>query len=93
VNDLLILVAELKEEVERLRSIRECDREIDWWSRSLTSLRPRQQQVAPPEAEDPLPSCHQAERGDLRDGGKWKQGPAQGGRQIPSRTHSPAQLP
>ena len=90
VNDLLSLVAELKEEVEWLRSIRECEREIDC---SLPSLRPRQQQVAPPEAEDPLPSCHQAERGDLRDGGKWKQGPAQGGRQIPSRTHSPAQLP
>jgi len=30
VNDLLSLLAELKEEVERLRSIRECEREIDW---------------------------------------------------------------
>jgi len=30
VNDLLSLVAELKEEVERLRSIRECESEIDW---------------------------------------------------------------
>ena len=29
VIDLLSLVAELKEEVERLRSIRECEREID----------------------------------------------------------------
>ena len=29
-DDLLSLVAELKEEVERLRSIRECEREIDW---------------------------------------------------------------
>jgi len=45
VNDLLSLVAELKEEVERLRSIRECEREIDWWSRSLPSLRPRHQIV------------------------------------------------
>ena len=42
VNDLLSLVAELKEEVERLRSIRECEREIDWWSRTLLSLKPRQ---------------------------------------------------
>jgi len=42
VNDLLSLVAELKEEVERLRNIRECEREIDWWSRTLPSLRPRQ---------------------------------------------------
>jgi len=47
VNDLLGLVAELKEEVERLRSIRECDSEIDWWSRTLPSLRPRQQEAAP----------------------------------------------
>jgi len=39
VNDLFSLVAELKEEVERLRSIRECEREIDWWSRTLPSLR------------------------------------------------------
>ena len=30
VDDLLSLVAELKEEVERLRSIKECEREIGW---------------------------------------------------------------
>jgi len=30
VNDVLSLLAELKEEVERLRSIRECERETDW---------------------------------------------------------------
>jgi len=29
--------------VERLRSIRECERQIDWWSRTLPSLRLRQQ--------------------------------------------------
>jgi len=58
VNDLLSLVAELKEEVQRLRSIRECEREIDWWSRILPSLRQRQQDEAPQEAENPLPSCH-----------------------------------
>ena len=29
-NDLLSLVVDLKEEVERLRSIKECEREIDW---------------------------------------------------------------
>ena len=32
-NDLLSLMAELKDEVESLRSIQECEREIDWWSR------------------------------------------------------------
>jgi len=34
VKDLLSLVAELKEEVERFRSIQECESEIDWWSRT-----------------------------------------------------------
>ena len=42
-GDLLSLVAELKEEVERLRSIQECEREINWWSGTLPSPRPRQQ--------------------------------------------------
>jgi len=69
VNDLLSLVAELKKEVERLRIIQECEREIDWWGNTLPSLRPRQQEAAPREAKNPLPSCHRAERGDLRDGG------------------------
>jgi len=58
VNDLLSVVAELKEEVERLSSIRECDREIDWWSHTLPYLRQRQQEAAPRKAENPLPSCH-----------------------------------
>lgn len=31
----LTMVAELKEEVERLRSTRACDQEIDWGSNSL----------------------------------------------------------
>ena len=88
VDDLLCLVAELKEEVERLRSIRECEREIDCWSRTLSSPGSSQQmeapQEAPQEAENPLPSCHQAEGGNLRDDGEWKHVPAQGGRQIPS---------
>ena len=56
VNDLLSLVAELKEEAERLRSIQECEREIHWWSCTLPSLRPRQQEVAPRKGEKPLPS-------------------------------------
>jgi len=47
VNDLLSLMAEPKEQVERLRSVRECEREIDWWSSTLPSLRQRQQEAAP----------------------------------------------
>jgi len=39
VDDLLSLVAELREEVERLRSIRESEKEIDWWNHALPSLR------------------------------------------------------
>ena len=42
VNDLLSLVVDLKEEVERLRNIRECERKIDWWCQSLRALRSRQ---------------------------------------------------
>ena len=34
-DDLLSMVAELKEEVERLRSIRECEQKIEWWSNTL----------------------------------------------------------
>jgi len=45
------------------------------------------------EAEDLLPSCHQAERGDLRGRKEWRQVPAQGSRRIPSWPPSTAQLP
>ena len=41
VEDLISLVAELKEEVERLRTIRECEQELDWWSNALPCLRER----------------------------------------------------
>jgi len=37
-DDLLSMVAELQEEVERLRCIRECEQETDWWSNSLPHL-------------------------------------------------------
>lgn len=43
-NDLLSLVAELREEVERLRCIRESEREIDRWSSALQSLREAHQE-------------------------------------------------
>lgn len=42
VNDLLSLVTELNEEAERLRSIREYEREIDWWSQTLPFLQQSQ---------------------------------------------------
>jgi len=37
-NDLLSPVVDLKEELERLRSIRKCERETDWWCQSLPAL-------------------------------------------------------
>lgn len=64
VSELLWLLAGLKQEVKRLRSIRESKREIDWWSYSLASLGEAWQ-----ESEGPSPSYHQAE-GDLADGRK-----------------------
>lgn len=67
---LLIMVAALREEVESLRSIRDPEEEIGWWSHSTPSLWQLHQPAAPQEAEDPFPtvSPHQAEEGDLRDG-------------------------
>ncbi|KAK4830603.1 hypothetical protein QYF61_012029 [Mycteria americana] len=48
VDDLLCMVAELREEVERLRSIREAEKEIDWWCHALPPLRQEQEQQQPP---------------------------------------------
>jgi len=79
--------------LERLKSTRHCEREIHWWSHSLPSLRPRKQEAPAQEAEDPLTSCHRAERGHLRDREEWKWVPAWGGKRIPSQPPSPAQLP
>ena len=64
VNDLLSLVVDLKEEVERLRNIRECERKIDWWCQSLRALRSRQPAEAPHGESHPLPPCKQATEGN-----------------------------
>lgn len=53
VDDLLCLVAELKEEVEGLKNTRECEREIDWWSHTLPSLKKMQWMEAQQELEKP----------------------------------------
>ncbi|RMC09657.1 hypothetical protein DUI87_13443 [Hirundo rustica rustica] len=65
VDDLLSLVVELREEVERLRSIRDFKEEIG--GNTLPSLRQIHQLAAPQEMKDPLPSCHQTEGGNLRE--------------------------
>ena len=52
-DDLLSLVAELKEEVKRLKSMRECKREFGWWSSTLALMKKQEQMEAPKEAGDP----------------------------------------
>ncbi|RMC01634.1 hypothetical protein DUI87_21647 [Hirundo rustica rustica] len=74
VNRLLSLMAELREEVERLRSIRESEREIDWWSSALPSFREAHQ-----DSEDSYASHSQAIEGHLVDEGEWKLVPAWAG--------------
>lgn len=39
VDDLLCLVAKLKEGVERLKRIRESEKKIDWWNQALALLK------------------------------------------------------
>ena len=56
-DELLSLVVELREKVERLRTIRECKREIDWWSDSLGE---RCRDCTPQTVVDPLPCCSRA---------------------------------
>ena len=68
-NDLLSLVVGLKEEVERLRSIRECEKEIDWWCQSLSALRSWHRAEVLHGACQPLPPCKQVvERNQPADG-------------------------
>ena len=47
INDLLSLVACLREEVERLRAIKDCEKEIDWWCQALSAPRSQHATVAP----------------------------------------------
>ncbi|RMC15471.1 hypothetical protein DUI87_07663 [Hirundo rustica rustica] len=73
VSDLL-LVAELREEAERLRSIREREMEIDWWSSAIPSLREASDRVS----EDLHASRSQVIEGHLINEEEWKCIPAGG---------------
>ena len=75
-EELLSLVAELREEVIRLRSIRESEREIDYWNHTPPSLGRACQADRTQDMEDSLSFPHLAEHGDLRDRGEWQQVPA-----------------
>ena len=56
VEELLRLVTELWEEMSRLRSIRECERERDYWNHTLPSPRQAQQADRMHDMEDSLSS-------------------------------------
>ena len=62
-HDLLSLVVDLKEEMERLRSIKECEKKIDWWCQTLSALRSWQPAEAPHGVHHPVPPCKQVKRG------------------------------
>ena len=65
VNYLLSLVANLQDEVERLRSIKECEREIECWDQTLPAPRSQQPDEALHEVSHPLPPCKQLTEGNL----------------------------
>jgi len=92
VDYLLCLVAELREEVDRLRSIREAEQEIDWWSRSLTTQQSTQEQPVKKAWDQRalVTSPHRAEGRDAKENSEWKQVHNWGRRQIhPLPTTSP----
>jgi len=70
-EDLLSKVVKFKEEVKRLRSIRDCQQEIDWWSNSLPYLQERDWDDTPQVVIESLPCNSWVEGGDLRDEKEW----------------------
>ena len=74
VDELIQLVVELKEEVQRLRTIRECEWEIDWWSDSLACQRKGCQGGTLTKVVDPQ-FCQS--RTDLTDEEGWMRVPTQ----------------
>ena len=70
VEKILCLVTELREEVSRLRSIRESEREMDYWNHTLHSLRQAQWVGSMHDTKDSLSSLHLDENGDSGDRGQ-----------------------
>ena len=93
VEDLLSLVVELKKEVERLRSIRDCGKGIDWWSRTLPSLQEGCGGGGPQAVGDHLLSHSQVGTGNLKDSEGWKEVPVQGNKRTASQPVPPSQVP
>ena len=90
VDELLCMVAELQEEVSRLRSIRESKKEIDQWSCALPSLMHASQlRVATTEA-GPGSILYQEKGSITRDREAWKKVTAQS---CKRNSLLPSQLP
>lgn len=68
-EELLCLLTKLQEEVSRLRIIRESEMEIDYWSRSLPSLRQAQKAEWRHNMEDSLSFLNAAVHSNLMDKG------------------------
>lgn len=93
VEALLHLVTELQEEVNRLRSIWESKREIDYWSHPLPSQKQIQQVKGTYSMEDSLISLHLTECIELKDKGQWQQVHVWHSRHLPSGTFPPSHVP
>ena len=87
-GDLVSLVAELKEEAERLRSIRECEREIDWWSRTVPSLGLRLHKKLHRKQRIPCHPATKHQEGKIRNGKRSLLGAA--GESPPGLPHLPS---
>ena len=92
VDDLLSLVGELKGEVERLRSIRDCGKGIDWWSCTLPSLQEGWGGGGPQAVGDHLLSHSQVGWGDLKDSEVWKEVPLWGNKWAAPQPVPPTQV-
>jgi len=92
VDYLLCLVAELREEVDRLRSIREAEKEINWWSRALTTQECTHEQPVKKarDQRELVTSPHRAEGRDAKENSEWKRVRKRGRRRtLPLPTTSP----
>lgn len=67
-----LLSAKLREELRSLRSIRECERDTEQWSRTRPSPSHAQQVDRAHGREDSLASLCTAVRSDSRDRGQWQ---------------------
>lgn len=86
VGDVLSLVAEMRDEVERLKGIRDSEEEIYWRNCTLPRLGQMHLPSTSQEAMDLPPSQQQAKEGDLRNGGEGMEEVSDwAGRQIPCK--------